>query len=72
MPTIDLNDDELAALVAGMRRLLADDKYPLAPRLRPLRAALAKLDPVAEPIVVGRPPLRSIPKAARPRAIRRR
>jgi hypothetical protein len=43
VPTINLNDDELAAL----RRLIEDDRFPHAPRLDPLRAALGKLD--AEP-----------------------
>jgi hypothetical protein len=44
MPTIDLPDDELAAVTAAIRRLIEDDKYPHAPRLDPLRAALARLD----------------------------
>ena len=44
VPTIDLPDDELAAVVAAIRRAIADDKYPHAPRLDPLRAALARLD----------------------------
>jgi hypothetical protein len=44
MPTIDLPDDELAAVTAAIRRLIEDDKFPHAPRLDPLRAALARLD----------------------------
>jgi hypothetical protein len=44
MPTIDLPDDELAAVAAAIRRLIEDDKYPHAPRLDPLRAALARLE----------------------------
>ena len=47
MPTIDLTDDELAALAAAIRRLIEDDRFPHAPRLDPLRSALAKLDPAA-------------------------
>jgi hypothetical protein len=39
MPTIDLTDDEYAALTAAIRH---------APRLDPLRAALAKFDAGAE------------------------
>ena len=39
VPTIDLPDDELAAVAAAIRRLIEDDKYPHAPRLDPLRAA---------------------------------
>jgi hypothetical protein len=44
MPTIDLPDDELAAVTAAIRRTIAGDRYPHAPRLDPLRAALARLD----------------------------
>jgi hypothetical protein len=47
MPTIDLTDDEYAALTAAIRRLIEQDKFPHAPRLVPLRSALAKLDPKA-------------------------
>ena len=54
MPTINLTDDELAAVTAAIRRLVEEDKFPHAPRLDPLRAALAKLDaettkPIPEP-----------------------
>ena len=44
MPTIDLTDDELAAVTAAVRRAIEDDKFPRAPRLDPLRAALGKLE----------------------------
>jgi hypothetical protein len=44
MPTIDLPDDELAAVAAAIRRAIEDDRYPHAPRLDPLRAALGKFD----------------------------
>jgi hypothetical protein len=47
MPTIDLPDDELAAVTAAIRRAIEDDKYPHAPRLDPLRAALGKLEAAA-------------------------
>jgi hypothetical protein len=40
MPTINLDDDELAAVTATIRRTIEDDRYPHAPRLDPLRAAL--------------------------------
>jgi hypothetical protein len=43
VPTIDLTDDELAALTAAIRRLLDEDRFPHAPRLDPLHSALAKL-----------------------------
>ena len=40
MPTIDLTDDERAAVTAAIRRLIEDDRFPHAPRLDPLKAAL--------------------------------
>jgi hypothetical protein len=44
VPTIDLPADELAAVAAAVRRTIEDDRYPHAPRLDPLRAALARLE----------------------------
>ena len=41
MPTINL---ELAAVIATVRRAIEEDRFPRAPRLDPLRAALAKLE----------------------------
>jgi hypothetical protein len=50
MPTIDLTDDEHAAVTAAIRRLTEEDKFPHAPRLDPLRSALAKFEaPKAPP-----------------------
>jgi hypothetical protein len=49
VPTVDLPPDELAAVAAAIRRLIEDDKYPHAPRLDPLRAALARLDAASKP-----------------------
>jgi hypothetical protein len=43
MPTIDLPDDELAAVTAAIRGVIEGDRYPHAPRLDPSRAALARL-----------------------------
>jgi hypothetical protein len=45
--TLDLTDDEAAALARYRRHALADERYPLAPRLAPLKAILAKLEPPA-------------------------
>jgi len=45
MPILDLTDDELAAVIAALKEKLDRDRYPRAPRLKPFRAALAKLDP---------------------------
>jgi hypothetical protein len=44
VPTIDLTDDELAAVAATVRRAIEDDRFPHAPRLDPLHAALGKLE----------------------------
>jgi hypothetical protein len=49
VPTIDLPDDELAAVTAAIRRAIEDDKFPHAPRLDPLRVALARLEAAQEP-----------------------
>ena len=49
MPAINLTDDELAAVAAAIRRAVEDDRFPNAPRLDPLRAALGKFDAASEP-----------------------
>jgi hypothetical protein len=49
VPTIDLPADELAAVTAAVRRVITGDRYPHAPRLDPLRAALARLEAAAAP-----------------------
>jgi hypothetical protein len=56
MPTIDLTDDELAAVTAAIRRAIEDDRFPRAPRLDPLRSALAKLEAAPEPTPHPKPP----------------
>ena len=50
MPTIDLPADELAAVTAAIRGVIDRDRYPHAPRLDPLRAALARLEASAQPL----------------------
>jgi hypothetical protein len=47
MPTIDLTDEEHAAVTVAIRRAVEGDKFPSAPRLDPLRSTLAKLDKAA-------------------------
>ena len=44
MPTIHLTNAEHAAVAAALRRAIEDDRYPHAPRLDPLRAALARFE----------------------------
>lgn len=67
MPTIDLTDDELAALRAAARKVIDEDRYPLSPRLTPLKSALAKLDPAtaAKPPPEPKPPLPEAPTRSR-------
>jgi hypothetical protein len=43
--TLDLTDEEAAALAKHLRQALDYARYPLAPRLDPLKAILAKLEP---------------------------
>ena len=57
VPAINLTDDELAAVTAALRRLIDEDRFPHAPRLDPLRAALGKLEAAREP----EPPLKAPP-----------
>ena len=49
VPTIDLPADELAAVTAAIGGVIDGDRYPHAPRLDPLRAALARLDAASKP-----------------------
>ena len=42
---LDLTDDELAALTRLLKRTLDTDRFPLSPRLDPLKAILAKIEP---------------------------
>jgi hypothetical protein len=64
---LDLSDTELAALVRLLKHTLDNDRYPLSPRLRPLKSILAKIQP---------PPVREPPPPpklyAPPRATRQR
>jgi hypothetical protein len=52
MPTIDLTDEEHAAVTALIRRAVEQDRFPLAPRLEPLRSTLAKLDHLVVELIV--------------------
>jgi hypothetical protein len=65
VPTIDLPDDELAAVTAAVRGAIEEDKFPHAPRLDPLRAALARLEAALEPTHPKAPPPAKADKRAR-------
>jgi hypothetical protein len=72
MPTIELTDEQLETVIRILRRSIDEDRYPLSDRVRTWRDALAALDPSSMPKPISeRPPLQSIPRAARPRATRR-
>ena len=45
----NLSDDEIHGLIAYARVKFADERYPFASALRPVREALAKLDPKPKP-----------------------
>jgi len=58
MTNPDLTQEELTAVAKLLRATIATDPYPLAPRLKPLKSALAKLDPPApasEPLPSPKP-----------------
>ena len=59
MPTIDLTDDEHAAVTAAVRRAVEDDRFPRAPRLDPLRSALGKFEAEADPTPKAPPPAKA-------------
>jgi hypothetical protein len=65
MPTIDLTDDEVAAITAAMRRVIEGDRYSHAPRLDPLRAALARLEAASTPYPKVPPPAKADKRARR-------
>jgi hypothetical protein len=52
MPPPELTPEERDAVVAALRKLINEDPFPYAPRLKPLKGALAKLSPTT---VVQRP-----------------
>ena len=49
---IDLSDDETAALLRELDRIVESDRYPFSPRIRTLQAIRAKLrrEPAREPL----------------------
>jgi hypothetical protein len=49
---LDLSDEEAAALIQELHDIIESDHYPFSPRIRTLRAILAKLtpEPVREPL----------------------
>jgi hypothetical protein len=61
VPKIDFTDEERAALADLAREYVRNQRYPLAPRLAPIKAALLKLAPNDE---LPKPPGRKRPRSA--------
>jgi hypothetical protein len=53
MPNLELTDEERAALLRLIKKALDTDRYPLSPRVYPLRSILDKLEP--QPVREPRP-----------------
>jgi len=54
--TLDLTDEETAALLGELDRVIDNDRYPFSPRIRTLTAIRDKIRP--EPVREPMPPLR--------------
>jgi hypothetical protein len=52
----DLTDDDKAILVELLRETIDRDRFPLSPKVKRLKAVLAKLDPSPAPAVTPLPP----------------
>ena len=67
---LDLADDEKAAPIRELDRIIRDDRYPLSPRIVMLKAILNKIrpEPVREPL----PPMRHYDPPSEGRYRRRR
>jgi hypothetical protein len=63
MPRIELTEEERAALADLAREYVRTQRYPLAPRLAPIKSALLKLAPSDE---LPQPPGRRKPRRLRP------
>jgi hypothetical protein len=58
MPDLpDLTDEENAAIIAALRKVIYADKFPYSPRLKPYKSALAKFDPAKSPRHPSPPPI---------------
>ena len=66
---LELTGEEAAALLRLLNRTIADDRYPLSPRIQTLRGILGKLRP--EPVRAPLPPLKTYEPPSRGRYRRR-
>jgi hypothetical protein len=67
---LDLSDQETAALTQELHDIVENDRYPFSPRIRTLRAILAKLRP--EPVRKPLPPPKVYAPPSKGRYWRRR
>jgi hypothetical protein len=65
MPNPTLTADDRADLARFLREAIEADRFPLSPRVKRLKALLAKLDPARAPPVTPLPP----PKAPGERSV---
>jgi hypothetical protein len=63
----DPSDDKAAARTQELHDIIERDKYPFSPRIRMLRAILAKPEPVREPLPLPKVYAPLLPVAARRR-----
>jgi hypothetical protein len=56
MTTPNLTDADLCDLACFLREAIEADRYPLSPRVKRLKALLAKIDPSPAPATVPLPP----------------
>jgi hypothetical protein len=69
MKNLELSDAEAEALARELAWIVDGDRYPLSPRIRMLKAVLAKLRP--EPVHEPLPPLKTYAPPSRGRYRRR-
>jgi hypothetical protein len=52
MKNLELTEEEAVTLLRGLDRLIDDDRFPISPRVRTLKAIRTKLrpEPVREPL----------------------
>jgi hypothetical protein len=51
----ELSDEETRTLIDYARRKFAEERWPMSPALRPVRAIMEKLDPKPEPAPLSEP-----------------
>jgi hypothetical protein len=70
--SLNLSDEEIHGLIAYARDKFAAESYPFAPALRPIREALAKLDPKPVPQLPAPPRKPYVPSLVLQRKNKRR